>query len=1125
MDYKKLNRIAGWSVFGIATIVYLMTIEPTASFWDCGEFIASAYKLEVGHPPGAPLFMLLGRLFSMFVPAAYAATAVNVLSALASSFTILFLYFSITAIGRKMATAKGGEITEGKTWAIVASGIIGGLAYTFSDSFWFSAVEGEVYALSSLFTAMVFWAILKWDEIVDTEGGRASRWLVLIAYLMGLSIGVHLLNLLCIPAIAFIYYFKKYKPSVKGVIYTFAISAAVLGFIQKIIIPGTFAMAGNFELFFVNTLGMPFNSGVVFYVLFIIAIIVLLLRYSQKKANPVLNTAVWSIGVILIGYTSFTTIMVRSAANPPMDENNPEHVFSLVQYLNREQYGDRPLFSGQYWNTPVDSKDSRKDGSPVYSQVYSVEKSGRSIASFIHEWEADQYIADNAPNAEKVQKYIVSDERKGASYNYDKEFTTIFPRMYSPKASHVKEYKYWSNFKGKPISHNGPNGREIINKPTFGENLTFFFQYQVNWMYTRYFLWNFAGKQNDIQGHRGILDGNWLSGIKMIDEQKLGNRDQLPESMTTNKGFNTLFFLPLILGLIGFFFQMNKDIKTWSVVTLLFFFTGFAILLYLNQYPLQPRERDYAYVGSFYAFAIWIGLGVYAIWDLARSITKEQTKKVAIYTFGSALAFYLVELLGGGDHTISYSIGYMGIVAFGIIFGLKMLAGKMEGKPLAITALVLTLFVPIVMAHQGWDDHSRADRRTGVDFAKNYLDSCAPNAILFTNGDNDTFPLWYAQEVEGYRTDVRVVNLSLLNTDWYANQMQRKAYDSDPVPFNMSESKYRQGTRDIVLLDPNNQNGNKTPIDIKRLIDFSLNDRNMVRVGGGEQLAYMPSKHFKLSVDKEKVVANGTVAVEDTAKIVDEVVWSLNKSYILKNTYLALSLIANFDWDRPIYFAVTTGPDAYMGLMDYFELEGLAYRFVPIKHGKNSGNPNLYGKVNADVMYDNVMNKFSWGGMDDKDIYMDENNRRMTTNFRLQFNNLAEQLIKEGDTKRAKDVLDLTLKVMPERNVAFDRLLVPIIDTYSRIGEKEQVLELSNRLFELYEQDLTYYASLEDNLLPSVSNELRMAYYVLSSTKDLAIKADPNAEVAKDLDKRFASMDSLIRETMNRSNRVQKKSF
>lgn len=1128
MDYKRLNTKAGWSVFSIATLVYLLTIEPTASFWDCGEFIASAYKLEVGHPPGAPLFMLLARVFSMLVPAAYAATAVNVLSALCSSFTILFLFFSITAIGRKLAMAKAKEFTEGSMYAVIFSGVVGALAYTFSDSFWFSAVEGEVYAMSSLFTAMVFWAILKWDEIVDAEGGRASRWLVLIAYLMGLSIGVHLLNLLCIPAIAFVYYFKKHKITPKGVLYTFLISGAILIFIQKIIIPGTFSFAGKFELFFVNTLGMPFNTGIWIYVIFLVAAVVVMLKYTTKKLNPVLNTAVWCFAVILLGYTTYTTIMIRSAANPPMDENNPEHVFSLVQYLNREQYGDRPLFFGQYWNTPIDRSNPRKDGAPVHSQVYSVEKNGRSITTFILKWEAEKYIKDNKlTSAELVQKYIVSDERKGASYNYDKEFSTIFPRMYSSQANHIREYKYWSNFEGKPISTVGQNGkREIINKPTFGENLTYFFSYQVNWMYLRYFMWNFAGKQNDIQGHRGIMDGNWLSGIDLIDSQKLGNRDALPESATSNKGWNTFFFLPFLLGLLGFIFQMKRDIKTWSIVGLLFFFTGLAIVLYLNQYPLQPRERDYAYVGSFYAFAIWIGLGVYALYDLAASITTEQTKKLATYAFGSAAAFYLLELMGSGDHTVSYSIAYMTAISLAAIYGLHFAIGKKgESKNLAITTLLLTIGVPMLMAHQGWDDHSRAKRSTAVDFAKNYLDSCAPNAILFTNGDNDTFPLWYVQEVEGYRTDVRVVNLSLLNTDWYANQMQRKAYDSEVVPFNISEQKYRQGTRDIVLLDPNGQNKNNIHVDLKRLVDFSKNDKNMVRVGGGENLAYMPSKHFSIDVDKEKVVSNGTVAVEDTALIVDKLEWSINKSYILKNTYLALNMIANFGWDRPIYFAVTTGPDAYMGMTDYFRLEGLAYRLVPIKTKRDARNPNLHGEVDTDIMYDNVMNKFQWGGMDENDIYMDENNRRMTTNFRLQFNNLAEALMAEGDNVRAKNILDLTLRVMPEKNVAYDRLLVPVLDSYVNLGDKETALKLAQRLFDLYEEDVQYFASLDNSFLPGLSENIRMGYYVLNTVKDLSKRVDPESEIAKELEQRFAAIEGLVRETMNRSQKVQKGSF
>ncbi|MCB0793703.1 MAG: DUF2723 domain-containing protein [Flavobacteriales bacterium] len=1076
MAFKKLNIITGWAVFLVAAATYLATIEPTASFWDCGEFIATAYKLEVGHPPGAPLFMILARVASAFVSPENVPVAVNVLSALASAFTILFLFWSITHLALKLALREGQEqASTGQLIAILGSGLVGSLAYTWSDSFWFSAVEGEVYSLSSLFTAVVFWAILKWES--EAERPHNKRWLILIAYLMGLSIGVHLLNLLAIPAIAFVYYFRKYPFSTKGVVLTFIISALILGTIQAVIIPGLVSVAGWFELRFVNDMGLPFNTGILVYGALLVSAIVYGLYWSQQRGRDILNTIILSVAVIIVGYSTFTLIVVRSTANPPIDENNPENVFNLLSYLNREQYGDRPLLIGQFWGSQLAPE--REDGNPVYTATWLAEKGGRPVAQFYDRWSADLWMNEN-PGHDLDHKYVVTDARKGVEPVYAPEFTMLFPRMYSSQKHHEDEYKNWSGFQGKPVRWTDAQGKPtIVYKPTFGENMRFFVDYQLNWMYWRYFLWNFAGRQNDIQGHGGITDGNWLSGIEAIDAQRLGNQDMLPSSMTDNKGYNRLYLLPFLLGLIGLIFQLVRHTRDWAVVMLLFFFTGFAIVIYLNQTPIQPRERDYAYVGSFYAFAIWIGLGVFALFDAARKLQVKELGMVVGAALGLGLLKFLVESIAGDDHAVSYSIFYLAVLG-GAALGLFHLLGRSlkDDKLPAMLATMLGLLVPGIMVSEEWDDHSRAHRTPARDLASDYLNSCAPNAILFTNGDNDTFPLWYAQEVEGIRTDVRVVNLSLLNTDWYADQMRRKAYESDPVPFGMAPEKYRQGTRDIVALIPS-QNPKGLYIDIKKAMEFATNDKNMQPLFQRSMKdAYFPTDKFKITVDSAKVVQNGTVALKDTALIVDAVEWQIKKQVLLKNHFMVMDLLANFNWDRPIYFAVTTGPDSYINLQDYFQLEGLTYRLVPIK--ANNRNPNLYGRVATDIMYDNVMDKFLWGGMDsEKDIYLDENIIRMTTNLRLQLSSLADALVEEGKKDKAIDVLDLAMTKMPERNVPYDRIVLTLIESYYKAGEMDKANAITERLFDIMDENMAYYMSLEPEFAEKVSNDMSITFAVL----------------------------------------------
>jgi hypothetical protein len=997
MNYNKLNNIVGWLVFGIAAFTYLSTIEPTTSFWDCGEYIATAYKLEVGHPPGAPLFNILGRFFTLFADSAHAAQMVNSLSALMSAFTILFLFWTITALGRKIWNHSGEkEMSTGTILTILGSGIVGALAYTFSDSFWFSAVEGEVYASSSFFTAIVFWAILKWEIVADEKG--SDRWIIFIGYMIGLSIGVHLLNLLTIPAIVMVYYFRKYPYTRKGFFTALIIGIFSLGFVQGGLIPGIAGFAAKSELLFVNTFGLPFNSGTIIYFLLIIGAIIGGLRYTAKNNKAFANTLILSFTFLIIGYSTFFTLIIRSQANPPMDENNPENAVTLLSYLNREQYGDWPILYGQYYNAPLDPAQPYKDGKPVYTR-------------------------DDASG-----KYIITQDRKNSVPNYDPKFCTIFPRMWDDQGSHVSGYKDWADIKGTPVQTMNNQGEPTtIMRPTFGENLKFFFKYQVGHMYGRYFMWNFVGRQNDLQGHGGILKGNWMSGVKSVDSIRLGNQERLPKSMTSNKGMNRFYFLPLILGLIGLFFHFKKDKSDAFVILLMFIFTGLSIIVYLNNTPYQPRERDYGYVGSFYAFAIWIGLGVYSIQDFLKNKLKNANLSAILAT---------------------------------------------------ITGLIMA---PTLMAKDGWDDHNRSNRYTARDFAYDYLNSCAQNAILFTNGDNDTFPLWYAQEVEGIRTDVRVVNLSLSNTDWYIEQMRRKAYDSDPVPMTLTADKVRQGTRDYVPIYTNPQLGLDTNrfYNIKELLDFIASEESSKKLPtqGGQELNYLPTNKVFIPVDSATVVNNGTVPKYLADKIVKGgIPWTINKSYIMKNDLLIFDILATNNWKRPIYFAITVGDDAYMDLQDYFQIEGLTYRLVPIKNNNYDGQT---GRVLIDKMYDNLMNKFHWGGMETPGIYMDENNIRMTMNLRNNFARLAEELLKYNEKEKALKVLDKCMMVMPKENIPYNYFMLPIVECYYKAGETTKGNKLAQELADIYTDDMQFYLTLKGKDSESVDNEKQQCMGVL----------------------------------------------
>lgn len=1055
-NYKLINNITGWIVFLIATITYVLTIEPTTSFWDCGEFIANAYKLEVGHPPGAPLFMILARFFSLFAlgDTVEVAKWVNVMSAMASSFTILFLFWTITHFAKNLVE-KIGELTTVNTFAVMASGIVGALTYTWSDTFWFSAVEGEVYALSSFFTAIVIWAILRWENVADER--FSNRWLILIFYLIGLSIGVHLLNLLAVPVIVLIYYFKKYDVTRNGLLAVAGISLAILGGIMYVIIPHTVTLATWFELMFVNGFGMPIHTGAFVFAFLLMAGLAFGVWYTDKKGKVILNTLLLSVTVIMIGYSSFTMIVIRSNANPPMDENNPDNVFALLSYLNREQYGDRPLFYGQHYNAPVIGNEETFN----YIQV------------------GDTY--------EKIAW--------STKYKYDKRFETVLPRMYSPQANHVSAYKQWADIEGKKIKVNEYGEQKVYTVPTFRENVKYFLDYQMDAMFFRYFMWNFVGRQNDIQGHGSFDKGNWLSGIDIVDEKRLGPQEMVPDHMKNNKGRNNFFFLPIILGLIGIFFQFVKNVKQFWVTLLFFFMTGIAIIIYLNQYPYQPRERDYAYVVSFYAFAIWIGLGVLGLFFAPSQIKDKEMGKMMMLGFGVGIGSLVIALLFGAGTGFALLITALTVVAMLILYIFKYLFKAVKNPMItAVIVFAIALIVPIQMVGETWDDHDRSNRYTARDFAHNYLESCEPNAILFTNGDNDTFPLWYAQEVEGFRTDVRVVNLSLLNTYWYIDQMKRKAYDSDPVPFSLTPAEYRHGVRDVTPYYKRVEGYQ----DIRDLMKIVKSDDPRLKVQSpfkeGNKINYFASNKFALPIDSAEMINKGVISAKDADKIVDVIKWKTGKSYALKADLMVLDLISNFEWNRPIYFAITVGSDGYSNLEEYFQLEGLAYRFVPIKTKKDGSGQ--VGRVNTDAMYDNMMNKFKWGGLNDPRVYLDENNLRMTMNLRNNFTRLANALLEEGQRDKAVEVLDRCLIEMPIDLIPVNYFMISLVESYYKAGEFEKAQPVIDKLIETSEQDLQYYLSLDKNLKKAVDREIQMSLMILQSVFQQA-KSNGQTEISE----------------------------
>ena len=929
-NFQKVNNLTGWGVFIIALIVYWISMEPTASYWDCGEFIAVSYKLEVPHPPGAPLFLLIGRLFSFlsFGDETQVAYWINFSSVLAGAFTSLFLFWSTVLFGRKLMKIRAPqELTTDRTWVLMGAGLVAALSFTFCDSAWFSNVEAEVYAMSSFFTAFVVWAMLKWDLIEDES--KANRWLILIFYMMGLSIGIHLLNLVTIPALALIYYFKKYAPGPWGIVATMLVSLLIIFFINNLIIPGLPTMAGNFEVFFVNSIGLPFGSGVIVFALILIAALVYGIRYAQKNNRPLLNTFLLATAFILIGYSSYTMIVIRANFNPPINENNPSDVMSFVRYLKREQYGSRPLLYGQYFTAQLEGYD---EGEPIY--------------------------------VKGDDRYEITDRK--ISYKYAARDQTILPRIWSTDPQHQAIYRDLL-------------GLQEGEKPKFfADNLYYMFSHQIGWMYVRYFFFNFAGRESDNQ------NANWLGPRQWFEE--------LPAAIEENKGRNNFFMVPFLLGLVGLFYQSVHNTRNFVVVGLLFILTGVALVIYLNSPPTEPRERDYIYTGSYYAFSFWIGFAVIALADALKKTTRNL-------------------------------------------------------RTAGIIATLICLSAPVLLAKDGWNDHDRSKRYFSVDSAINYLQSCAPNAILFTGGDNDTFPLWYSQEVEGVRTDVRVVVLSYYNTDWYVNQTMRQTYESQPFPYTLTRENYRQG-------GPNDYlpyyDAKINSVDLKQFLELLKKDHKGLRLYPSANA--VPTKELVLKVDVEKVRGMGIVPDELDSLIVPEMRLTLRGNGLEKKDLAMLDVLATADWERPMYVNNTSLAQFNIDLSPFVVQEGNAYRILPVR------NPNTQTElVDTETSYENMLEKFQFRGLADSTVYYSPDYRQFVQNHRSSFNSLATALINRGDTARAREALLYSVEKMPDHGVPYDYTNTQTVQLLMEVGEKERAIEMAGILSTRSDELAAYY--------------------------------------------------------------------
>lgn len=1053
---RLLNIIFGWIVFGVAGAVYLLTIEPSASLWDCGEFIAASYKLQIGHPPGAPLFLLIGRVFTLFAGAntAHVALMVNTVSALASAFTILFLFWSISHFSIKILGIKD-CYSFGEKTAIIGSALIGSLSFAFTDTFWFSAVEGEVYALSSLFTAVVFWAILKWEN--EANKPWANRWLILIAYLLGLSIGVHLLNLLAIPAIVLIYYFRKYKPSFKGILVAVVATAGILGGLIYGIIPGFIQGATLFERFFINILRFPYWTGVIVYLFLLASTLVFGLFLSHKRRKVVLNTIILAIMVICLGYSSYATILIRSNANPPMDQNNPENVFNLLSYINRDQYGERPLIYGQNFNAPVKEIKHKKS-------IYSPENNRIDSVSY-------------------KQKVC-----------YEPEYSTLFPRMWSNSPAHINAYLQWTSLRkedyfmprieadssiirdeaGKIIyDYNQPK-----KNPGSFANAKFFINYQLRHMYLRYFMWNFSGRQNDFQAQfkNEVTHGNWITGLNIVDKQRLGSQLDMPRKFEENKAKNRYFMIPLVLGLFGLVFQLQNAKKDFWVVGMLFLFTGIAIVLYLNQTPNQPRERDYAYAGSFFAFAIWIGLSIMAIFKISREGLKKHVNRYHLTTVFILSLSLIIDILLNHSLSITPSV-ILAVFLFYIIGGLSYILGKFirSASLAAFITVLIGLSSPFLLAFENWDDHNRANRFFARDIAANYLNSCEENGIILTLGDNDTFPLWFIQEVEGIRKDVRIVNLSYLNASWYIEQLERQNYKANPLPFSLTYDKYKPGKREVVyLIELVN-----SAISVRDAIDFVAHDEPEYKTipWTDRTVDFIPQNKFFITADKERVLENGALHPANKNRFVSTVPFEINRKFIQKNQLMVMDLLATNNWKRPVYFAITVADNYYLNLSDYFELAGLTYKIVPAYMKDEFYS---FGGINPEIAYERLINNFEYRNIGDSSLHYDHTSTSMLLNLRNNMIITAAKLVSVDKKTEAIELLDKVGQHFPDDVFPYDLICLSMAESYRNVGLAGKSMTVINQIYRNLKIELDYYSILKERFKMQHIGEINYALQTMS---------------------------------------------
>jgi hypothetical protein len=1043
-NFNKWNTIIGWTTFTIALLTYSLTVEPTMSFWDCGEYIATAAKLEVGHPPGAPLFQILGAFFAMFATSKETiALMVNMMSVFSSAFTILFMFWSSSIVLKKLVSSYT-DVDKNKAIVILGSSFVGALTFTFSDSFWFNAVEAEVYAMASLFIALLFWLGLRWEQ--DMHAPKGNRWLLLISLVVGLSFGVHFMALLAIPAIGFLYFFKNYKKvTVKNFLLANVIIVAVLLFIFKLLLPYTLAFFGKMEIFMVNSFGLPFNSGTIFSALLMLTTFYFGLKYTREKGHPLYNTVLLCILFVLIGFSTWMMLPIRANANVVINENKPSDAAEVLAYYNREQYGVNPLFYG-----------------PQYTDTFAG-------------LDKDQPYLDKAPNYErdyKTGKYVIVNNYKNADQNTDDNQKAILPRLWStdhidnyvqftgvPKFKLNQEYPYEEDLAQYGVDIDSLSEEQVsqavgqlkeemqkninefqtaynqkkidnedyisflkkysdyltIEKPSTWDNLSFMIEYQFGYMYGRYLLWNFVGRQNDIQGKYDNLDGNWISGIKFIDEIHLGKgtQENLPDDVKSNKGRNVYFFLPFIIGIIGLLYHAQRDLKSFYVLLALFLFTGFALKIYLNERPFEPRERDYALVGSFYVFAIWVGFGVFAIYEIITDYVKSK-------------------LVG----------------------------------PIVIGACLIA--APVLMASQNWDDHSRAKKYTSIAMAKNYLESCDQNAILFTIGDNDTFPLWYAQEIEGVRTDIKIVNTQLFMTDWYIDQMKFKTYKSDGLPISFTHNEYVGDKLDYVLHYPKTE----ARWDVKDFIAFIKNPKSTIDAQNGQTIHFYPTNKIRIPVDKNTIIKNRVVNPIYNDSIVPYIDLDVKGSAMYKNRLMMLDVLANNNWKRPVYFTGGSfGDDDYLWMKDYLQLDGLVYKLVPVKTPIDKENAYDMGDIDSDKMYDLVL-KWSWGNGDSTTIYHDPETRKNSISYRTNMARLMEKLINEGKTEKAKKIIELALTKMPMDYYGYYTMVEPFVSGYYEIGEKAKARELLERLMTKYKQSLTYFAGIQPSIQNGIATDI-----------------------------------------------------